>query len=287
MSKLYFSKNETESFSTKKTLNNTHKLLIGTLALVLVAGMASPAFALTIDNFNTGTENLEAENDGDVESTTTTGLPADETLGESRFTQVTNVAGGLGSSMAQLLPQPFPMSMVLSSDGNTASIFKLIYDADDAVLGLNGVDLTANGGNQILLDLLSADQGANIEICITDTDDDVSCLTVMVLDIIADPLNAQVMTYLFANFDNLANIDFDSVKMIMVELPSNPAGDFIIDLIGVPQTMVGGTVGSMSTATLLVAGAQANMGLWSLAIVGAVGAGAAIIYKKKSKKTEQ
>ena len=154
MSKLYFSKNETESFSTKKTLN---KLLIGVLTLVLVAGMASPVFALTIDNFNTGTESLEAVNDGDVESTTTTGLPADETLGESRFTQVENIAGGLGSSMAQLLPQPFPMSMVFSSDGSTASTFKLVYDADDAVLGLNGVDLTADGGNQILLDLLSAD----------------------------------------------------------------------------------------------------------------------------------
>ena len=51
--------------------------------------------------------------------------------------------------------------------------------------------------------------------------------------------------------------------------------------------VIGGTVGSMNTATLLVAGAQANMGLWSLALVGIVGAGAAIIYKAKSKKTEK
>ncbi len=50
---------------------------------------------------------------------------------------------------------------------------------------------------------------------------------------------------------------------------------------------IGGTVGSMSTTSLLVAGAQANMGLWSLALVGIVGAGAAIIYKTKSKKTEK
>jgi len=50
---------------------------------------------------------------------------------------------------------------------------------------------------------------------------------------------------------------------------------------------IGGTVGSLDTATLLVAGAQANMGLWSLALVGIVGAGAAITYKLKSKKTEQ
>jgi len=50
---------------------------------------------------------------------------------------------------------------------------------------------------------------------------------------------------------------------------------------------IGGTVGSMSTTSLLVAGAQANMGLWSLALVGMVAAGAAITYKLKSKKTNE
>ena len=50
---------------------------------------------------------------------------------------------------------------------------------------------------------------------------------------------------------------------------------------------IGGTVGSMSTTSLLVAGAQANMGLWSLALVGMVAAGAAITYKLKSKKTDK
>ncbi len=60
-----------------------------------------------------------------------------------------------------------------------------------------------------------------------------------------------------------------------------------IDVIGVPQTRIGGTVGSMDTATLLVAGAQAVMGLWSLALVGAVAAGAIITYKLKSNKTKQ
>jgi len=50
---------------------------------------------------------------------------------------------------------------------------------------------------------------------------------------------------------------------------------------------IGGTVGSMSTTSLLVAGAQANMGLWSLALVGAVVTGAAITYKLKSNKTNK
>ena len=50
---------------------------------------------------------------------------------------------------------------------------------------------------------------------------------------------------------------------------------------------VGGEVGSMSTTSLLVAGAQANMGLWSLALVGIVGAAAAVTYKLKSNKTDE
>ena len=56
----------------------------------------------------------------------------------------------------------------------------------------------------------------------------------------------------------------------------------------VPENQpIGGTSFPVSTTTLLVAGAQANMGLLSLALVGMVAAGAAIIYKTKSKKTEQ
>jgi hypothetical protein len=52
------------------------------------------------------------------------------------------------------------------------------------------------------------------------------------------------------------------------------------------QCTVGGTVGSMSTTSLLVAGAQSNMGMWSLALVGIVGAAAAITYKVKSKSEQ-
>ena len=64
-------------------------------------------------------------------------------------------------------------------------------------------------------------------------------------------------------------------------------GGSIVKITSICDRPIGGTVGSMDTATLLVAGAQANMGLWSLALVGIVGAGAAITYKLKSKKTEK
>ena len=54
-----------------------------------------------------------------------------------------------------------------------------------------------------------------------------------------------------------------------------------------PNGPIGGTVGSMSTMSLLVAGAQGSMGWWSLALVGMVAAGAVITYKLKSNKTDK
>ncbi len=49
---------------------------------------------------------------------------------------------------------------------------------------------------------------------------------------------------------------------------------------------IGGTVGSMDTVSLLVAGAQGNMGWWVIALVGAV-AVVGIAYKAKSNKTDK
>ena len=51
---------------------------------------------------------------------------------------------------------------------------------------------------------------------------------------------------------------------------------------------IGGTVGSMGTVSLIVAGAQGSMGWWSLALVGvAVAVGSGIVYKVKSNKTKE
>jgi len=50
---------------------------------------------------------------------------------------------------------------------------------------------------------------------------------------------------------------------------------------------IGGTVGSLDTTSLLIAGAQANMGWWSIAMIGAVAIGAGIVFKAKSNKTNK
>jgi len=65
-------------------------------------------------------------------------------------------------------------------------------------------------------------------------------------------------------------------------------GGNIVKISTICSQPIGGTVGSMSTTSLLVAGAQANMGLWSLVLVGvAVAVGSGIVYKVKSNKTKE
>ena len=94
---------------------------------------------------------------------------------------------------------------------------------------------------------------------------------------------------------NHGSVDANFLLISQSGLVQNSSSSFTFDSIqGTVEDIsticsqpIGGTVGSLDTATLLVAGAQANMGLWSLALVGIVGAGAAITYKIKSKKTEQ
>jgi len=100
-----------------------------------------------------------------------------------------------------------------------------------------------------------------------------------------------------ASLINHGSVDMDGLTINFDGLVQNSSSDFTFNSISGPGTFenisticsqpIGGTVGSLDTATLLVAGAQANMGLWSLALVGMVAAGAAIIYKTKSKKTEK
>jgi len=53
-----------------------------------------------------------------------------------------------------------------------------------------------------------------------------------------------------------------------------------------PSIPIGGTVGSMDTVSLLVAGAQANMSWWIIALVGVV-AVVGIAYKAKTNKTHK
>ncbi len=271
-------------FSTKVSFSNSHKLLIGALALIFVAGMTSSAYALTIDDFTTGTINFLVDSGTPNNSGSNDGLPLLETIGGTR-----NATGvyGVGGSNVQAMVNPPTGVMAWSAGSGTLGNLTLTYNGTGGNSGLGGVDLTLGGaGNHILVNMTDADKDSTVSVRLTDTNGFVCSLEEQTTIV-----GQQLVKFQYANFNIPANcenvIDFTSINTIELQIIGLIAGDYEITLIGVPQIRVGGTVGSMDTATLLVAGAQANMGLWSLALVGAVAVGAVIIYKKKSSKTEQ
>jgi len=269
--------NTKDSFSTKVSFSNSHKLLIGALALVFVAGMANSAFALTIDDFDTGSSLLSANNVTTTDTVTNVG--ATTTIGDTRIVDVTWNSGEGGNVMAQSNAPNDVMSF--SSDFGIDGTFELTYMGVGGA-GLGGIDLTLGGAaDRIVVEMISADKIGTLEIIVTDTTSDTCDETVAV---VINPVPHN-LDFLFANFAGTCDLaDADKIKLIF---EGTADGDYAIDVIGIPQTRIGGTVGSMDTATLLVAGAQANMGLWSLALVGVVAAGAVITYKLKSNKTKQ
>ena len=268
--------NDLEDTTSKMSFFKSQKLLAGALALVFVAGMASPAFAsLNIDTMDFG-PTADAANSGTPVDGSNESGPLNEIILGDRTTLASYGMGPLQIMIDRVDVGPVGI-LALSSDVATKGDFLMTYDDNGA--GLGGIDFLAEGG-LILVELFSVNQAASMKITIMDTVAGSSSLTIPI------PLNDNTdLTFLFANFVGTADLtDVDKVEVLVV---GQLDGDYSIDNISIPQTRVGGTVGSMSTTSLLVAGAQANMGLWSLALVGVVAAGAAIIYKTKSKKTEQ
>ena len=282
MTNTHFVKNESGS-STKMTLKS-HKLLTGAIALVFAAGLVSPAFALTIDTMDTcsnhpdwpPTFQLTADSGTTSDSFLCNGSDL-EAIQDYRFVEAIWQSGS-NDVMAQMNDGDGYLG--LSSDILTDGDFYIRYFAGGA--GLGGVDFTAGGGDRVVIDLIAADLGSDFTVTITDTEGNEASETQMTSG------GAETLEFEFVNFVPVGDpVDFSSVDKLEINLDGVVNGDYAIDLIGVPQTKIGGTVGSMSTTTLLVAGAQSNMGLWSLALVGAVAVGAAVTYKVKSKKSEQ
>ncbi len=273
--------NTRDSFSTKVSFSNSYKLLIGALALVFVAGMASPAFALVLDDFASG--NIDINLDGVVDGDTETDIadPATNTIGGIRNVTVTYHEGAF---FLMANSNPVADRISYSSGDETRGDYKITLDKGGA--GLGGIDFTLGGaGNTIEVEMLTADLTSMLSVIVMDTLGNSATLEKNLLG------SGQTVLFPYASFvqdgGNTFDVDFENIDSIMVLLKGVKSGDYSINLIGIPQTRIGGTVGSMSTATLLVAGAQDNMGLWSLALVGAVAAGAAITYKLKSNKTKQ
>jgi len=184
----------------------------------------------------------------------------------------------IGSVSAQQAFAGFECDCTSEGDGDWNSVFSCgVPESSEVVCIVNGDDVQLNGVGVALELFIDSDSlfiGCDGDLTTHDTE-----------------VSGQ------ASLINHGSFDTNILTISTGGLVQNSSSDFTFDsfvnagtfenISTICDQPIGGTVGSLDTATLLVAGAQANMGLWSLALVGIVGAGAAIIYKIKSKKTEQ
>ena len=253
----------------------THKLFAGFLALVLVAGMTSPAFAqestiqegsepLILISQQNALEDLIYDNGGDP-------VPF-----SGRFTDTNFIAFDdfVLTGSAILEDAHFVLNVFEDWDG---TIEYFVFTDDGGVPG----ELVGTGN---AINIETEGLGPDIMMVWFDLEEPI-------------PLESNV-TYWFGihtgGFDNFwvattAVTGNLSCSLFSADLSLADCGvfDLWFQLTGDTNPPIGGTSFPVSTTSLLVAGAQANMGLLSFALVGMVGAGAAIIYKTKSKKTEQ
>ncbi len=288
MRNLNFS-NKTKSISTKMTLNNSQKLLAGFLALVLVAGMTSPAYAgvpppppdptcsfvAAISVGGTGTCEFVEGIPGELDM-----FIIEETIDECDARLYYEFDDLIGNQ------EPYQVKKTINNEcgeGLTTFSHELLDPSGD--LNDNADQAEAEPWTTPLFpagfshsnnsDLLSFAMGGGFERS-SDTwttifvdEDDTRDFLQFGTGILADG-DSDFTTYAISSVSG-------QQPFLLAESPQ-PIRDNI---------PIGGTSFPVSTTSLLVAGAQANMGLLSLALVGMVAAGAAIIYKTKSKKTEQ
>ena len=272
-----------------RSFKNSYKIFAGFLALVLVAGMTSPAFAQERPI-------PELAIDVDVEPLTLQEPP------ENLVYQNGNAPGG---SPGLFLDDKFVADdfvLELSTELTDAHFTWFATDEGNNVEPLLYFILTDNGGEPgSVISSGVAQNVDNFELGPSHFETWFDFETPV-------PLNSGV-TYWFAlkYTENFAFIDPEplwenadvitgnvavfSASFVAVDINNaewTPRGlDVWFQLTDDNNQAIGGTSIPVSTTTLLVAGAQANMGLWSLALVGIVGAAAAITYKVKSKKTKQ
>jgi len=226
--KLDFS-NKTKSISTKITFNNKHKLLTGLLALIFVAGMASPAYASLI--------------------------------GDTIHFKISNLNG------------PFCEGDVVVVDPGV-----------EVINCVSSVPLIDLNGDSIWFESRVFANGESItalEYEFTDLDWINSQGIITGIEFFG-PNTLQMTVFTFG--DHSVTISHDAFTLDCGQ-ESSCLLEFHIDID--TDHPIGGTVGSLDTTSLLIAGAQANMGWWSIAMIGAVAIGAGIVFKVKSNKTNK
>jgi len=150
------------------------------LAIVLAlsgAFMGGAANALTIDNFDTGTQNL-TKNDNTSTSSNVSGLAGTDTIGTTRKLNLTGISGATaGLAAAAKIDVGDSNFFSVSNDPSVDSTVTVIWDADGGIgadnvvktNGLGGADLT-DGNTELgfVFDLIFIDLNVTIDLTVWD-----------------------------------------------------------------------------------------------------------------------
>jgi len=258
--------------------------LVGFLALVLVAGMTSPAFAAPATSVTSG---------GELDLTDV------EAIFRAQLNELNII---FDNGMADFALQ-------CGTDADTRCADDFVLDVDSVVTDIHFDAFDITGPNNIPAieyyfyeddagfpgDLIQTGEGVNIH---KEAIDEFNFRYWLDLDVPL-PLDAGTTYWMALGSDlDFNTVDWWTTSPVSgnqvrftnddgVSWQTNLNFDMNFALTGDQNRPIGGTSFPVSTTALLVAGAQANMGLLSLALVGMVAAGAAITYKLKSKKTEK
>ena len=219
-----------------------NKIAVRLVALVFAGFlMTSPASAiLTIDSFDVGTTSITANSGTPVVSQTLGGLPAGDTIGGVRFSQVTWQSGALSASMNANPPAGV---MGLSSNTGVTALFELGYDAGGA--GLGGIDLTEGGLSPgFAVFFTSADAGSATTVTLEDTGGDTLTRT----------LNTPGPGFLFFQYAAFAGVgDVTDIDSIDFSIQGVVDGDYQVELIQ-SRDRPGDGIPEPITATLALVG---------------------------------
>jgi len=244
---------------------NSHKLFAGLIALVLVAGMTSPAFANGPINEHVFLW-TDPESGGQIEVTERVYPECDDGhQGEYTFEwEVYNIdyAGNLNGLSGWQLQFNEPIDE-LHNQKSPAIGGPWMQNAFSGMFPPFGAewDVMDSEGPGIL-----PGQTGVFSFCTYPRED------IVVNEPPEDSLGSGPNGWAHSWFDDVQVLLFNGGNSIPGPLLDRP---------------IGGVSAPVSTTALVVAAAQANMGLWSLALVGMVAAGAAITYKIKSNKSKQ
>jgi len=196
-------------------------VFVTTLAFSFLITIES-AKAITIDTFDVTSNSITA-NSGSSFPVSSSTVAASEAIGGSRKLEILSVTGPSNATLEVITGGQGLLA--LSNSFGTSSTARVTWDAFGG--GLGGVDLTESGSSDSIgLDLVAIDQGnVSLTVTIFETSGAGGAFASLLLPSAVVGQNV----FEFNTFTNFANVSFDLVDKITLDITAGVASDLGVD----------------------------------------------------------